>query len=58
LKATFEELKNSGASFIDYQIKRACFGEVENVVKLLMMLSVVMKSPAEFDIKNAILRNF
>jgi hypothetical protein len=58
LKSTFEDLKNSGASFIDYQIKTACFNSMENVIKLLMMFSVVMKKPDNFDIKNAIFKNF
>jgi hypothetical protein len=58
LKSTFEDLKNSGASFIDYQIKTACFNSMENVIKLLMMFSVVIKKPDNFDIKNAIFKNF
>lgn len=58
LKTAFNELKTSGASYIDYQIKRACFNSIENVVKLLMMFSVIMKSVHEFDIKNAIFKSF
>lgn len=31
---------------------------MENVIKLLMMFCVVMKKPNNFDIKNAIFKNF
>lgn len=58
LRNAFKELSICAASFIDYQIKQSCFSNVENVIKLLMMFYVIMKNPSDFDIKNAIFKNF